>query len=77
MNRISQTLQVLHQREEKALALFLTAGYPTLSATVDLVLAFEKAGADIIELGMPFSDPLADGPVIQQSSERNLPCPLS
>lgn len=68
MNRISDRLQHLRQRKEKALALFLTAGYPTLDATANLVWALEKAGADIIELGMPFSDPLADGPVIQQTS---------
>jgi len=48
--------------------LFITAGYPDLDATVDLILGFEKNGADIIELGMPFSDPLADGPTIQRSS---------
>jgi tryptophan synthase alpha chain len=68
MNRITDKLQLLRQRNEKALALFLTAGYPTRDATVDLVLALERAGADIIELGMPFSDPLADGPVIQRAS---------
>jgi tryptophan synthase alpha chain len=72
MNRITEKLQLLRQRDEKALALFLTAGYPTRNATVDLVLALEKAGADIIELGMPFSDPLADGSVIQQASAISL-----
>jgi tryptophan synthase alpha chain len=56
------------ERNEKVLALFLTAGYPTLDATPKLVLELEQAGADIIEIGMPFSDPIADGPVIQQSS---------
>lgn len=53
---------------EKVMSLFLTAGYPDLDSTVDLVLGFEKNGADIIELGMPFSDPLADGPTIQYAS---------
>jgi tryptophan synthase alpha chain len=48
--------------------LFLTAGFPSIDSTVGLVLELERGGADIIELGMPFSDPLADGPVIQQSS---------
>lgn len=52
----------------KVMALFLTAGYPDLDSTVELILGFEKNGADIIELGMPFSDPLADGPTIQYSS---------
>ena len=50
--------------------LFLTAGYPKLDSTVPLVLKLAQAGADIIELGMPFSDPLADGPVIQASSQQ-------
>ncbi len=68
MNRLEETITVLRGRREKALALFLTAGFPKLSSTVSLVLELEKAGADIIELGMPFSDPLADGPVIQHSS---------
>lgn len=51
-----------------SLALFLTAGYPSLDATRDLVLALEDGGADLVEIGMPFSDPLADGPVIQYAS---------
>ncbi len=50
------------------MSLFITAGYPDLESTVDLILGFEKNGADIIELGMPFSDPLADGPTIQYAS---------
>lgn len=54
--------------DEKIMSLFITAGYPDLDSTVDLVLEFEKNGADIIELGMPFSDPLADGPTIQYAS---------
>lgn len=53
---------------DKVMSLFITAGYPDLESTVDLVLGFEKNGADIIELGMPFSDPLADGPTIQYAS---------
>lgn len=53
---------------DKVMSLFLTAGYPDLESTADLVLGFEKNGADIIELGMPFSDPLADGPTIQFAS---------
>lgn len=50
------------------MSLFLTAGYPDLESTVDLILGFEENGVDLIELGMPFSDPLADGPTIQYSS---------
>jgi tryptophan synthase alpha chain len=68
-NRINERLNLLQLRKEKALACFLTAGFPTINATIPLVLEIEKSGADIIELGMPFSDPLADGPVIQQSSQ--------
>jgi tryptophan synthase alpha chain len=56
------------KKNEKIMSLFLTAGYPDLDSTVDLVLGFEKNGADLIELGMPFSDPLADGPTIQYAS---------
>jgi tryptophan synthase alpha chain len=55
--------------DKRLMSLFITAGYPHPDETVNLVLGFEKSGADIIELGMPFSDPLADGPTIQHSSE--------
>ncbi len=68
-NRISSALQSLKQRKEKALVCFQTAGFPTPGATVPYVLSFVKGGADLIEIGMPFSDPLADGPLIQQSSQ--------
>jgi len=69
MNRITETLHTLSARNEKALVCFLTAGFPTIDATLPLVSEIEKGGADIIELGMPFSDPLAEGPVIQYSSQ--------
>ena len=68
MNRLTAVLSTLRERQKKALALFLTAGYPAADSTPGLVLSLAAAGADIIEIGMPFSDPLADGPVIQQSS---------
>lgn len=68
-NRITKTLDSLKEQKKKALVLFLTAGYPKFDSTVPLVLKLAQAGADIIELGMPFSDPLADGPVIQHSSQ--------
>ena len=68
LNRISQTLDSLAAQNKKGLVCFLTAGFPTIDATVPLVLELEKGGADMVELGMPFSDPLADGPIIQQSS---------
>lgn len=57
-------------KSDKVMSLFITAGYPDLDSTVDLILGFEKNGADLVELGIPFSDPLADGPTIQESSYR-------
>lgn len=59
----------LFQSENKKLIPFITAGYPELDITPDLVLATERAGADMVEIGIPFSDPLADGPVIQEASQ--------
>ena len=69
-NRITTKLAQLREQKEKSLVLFLTAGYPKLESTVPLVLELAQAGADIVELGMPFSDPLADGPIIQASSQQ-------
>ncbi|HET8864871.1 MAG TPA: tryptophan synthase subunit alpha [Gracilimonas sp.] len=68
MNRIQNVFKN-KKEDEKLMSLFITAGYPDLDSTVDLILGFEENGADIIELGMPFSDPLADGPTIQYSSD--------
>ncbi len=59
-------------KHEKVLSCFLTAGYPSREATISLMKAIARGGADLIELGVPFSDPLADGPVIQESSMRAL-----
>ncbi|HUR65147.1 MAG TPA: tryptophan synthase subunit alpha [Chitinophagaceae bacterium] len=64
MSRISNTFQ----NKAKILSLYCTAGYPKLNSTIEMMKALQQHGADIIELGMPYSDPLADGPVIQQSS---------
>ncbi len=66
-NRIQSVFES-RKSDEKLMSLFITAGYPDLESTVELVLDFEKNGADLIELGMPFSDPLADGPTIQYAS---------
>lgn len=72
MSRIRQKFKALGKQGRKALIPFITAGDPNLKETKNLVLALEKAGADIIELGVPFSDPMADGPVIQKADERAL-----
>lgn len=72
MGRIADRFETLRARGEKALIPFLTAGDPDLETTEALVLAMAEAGADIIELGVPFSDPTAEGPTIQRSSARAL-----
>jgi tryptophan synthase alpha chain len=72
MSRIAATFQKLAAARRKALIPFITAGDPDPTATVPLMQALVEAGADIIELGVPFSDPMADGPTIQRSSERAL-----
>ncbi len=68
MNRIDKKFKELGRKGKSAFVAFITAGYPNLKATKRLVLAFEEAGVDIIELGVPFSDPMSDGPVIQEAS---------
>lgn len=70
--RISRRFDELRSRGELGLVAYVTAGDPSLAATERIVLALAAAGADVIELGVPFSDPLADGPVIQRASERAL-----
>ncbi len=72
MSRISATFERLHAQGRTALVPFVTAGDPKPAVTVPLMHAMVEAGADIIELGVPFSDPMADGPVIQRASERAL-----
>jgi tryptophan synthase alpha chain len=72
MNRIDQKFQELKKAKRKAFIAFITAGDPDLKTTEELVFGLEKAGVDIIELGVPFSDPLADGPTIQASYLRAL-----
>ncbi len=68
MNLLKERLMRNRQRGVSSLVLFLTGGYPTLDSTVDLVLGLEDGGADAVEIGMPFSDPMADGAMIQRSS---------
>ena len=71
-NRIEKKFKELKKRKKKAFIAFITAGDPNLGMTEKFVLGFEKAGVHIVELGVPFSDPLADGPTIQASSQRAL-----
>lgn len=70
--RIQERFRGLREAGELGLVAYLTAGDPSLDATLRFVLALGEAGADVIELGVPFSDPLADGPTIQRASERAL-----
>jgi tryptophan synthase alpha chain len=71
-SRIGARFAALRRSGEMGLVAYLTAGDPSLEATEKFVLALAEAGADVIELGVPFSDPVADGPVIQRASERAL-----
>src|ERR1700691_4162724 len=70
--RIAQRFRELADSRELGLVAYITAGDPSLEASAEIVLAAAEAGADVIELGVPFSDPLADGPTIQRASERAL-----
>lgn len=69
MNRLNILFQ---NKKTPLLSIYFTAGYPQLNSTLDIAAAVEKAGADFIEIGFPYSDPLADGPVIQNSSQKAL-----
>ncbi len=68
MNRINQKLK----EDKKILSIYFTAGYPELNDTVSIIQQLENSGVDMIEIGLPFSDPLADGPTIQASSTQAL-----
>ena len=68
MNRINQKLQ----EDKKLLSIYFSAGFPNLNDTVSIIEELEKSGVDMIEIGLPFSDPLADGPTIQDSSTKAL-----
>ncbi|MBN1478717.1 tryptophan synthase subunit alpha [candidate division KSB1 bacterium] len=72
MNRLEKHLREVKLRDEKAAIFFITAGDPSLKETFNIMLHLAENGADCIELGMPFSDPIADGPVIQRSTLRAL-----
>src|SRR3972149_4663213 len=77
MSRLARTSADLPRRGGRALIPYFTAGDPSLAATRQLVLAAAQRGADVVELGVPFSDPLADGPVIQRASQRALAAGVS
>jgi tryptophan synthase alpha chain len=72
MSRLADTFARLRAAGERALVAYVTAGDPSLDATARLLLEMDRRGADVIELGVPFSDPLADGPVIQRAAQRAL-----
>ncbi|MBF0385438.1 MAG: tryptophan synthase subunit alpha [Candidatus Omnitrophica bacterium] len=71
-NRIEKKFFSLREKNKKAFIAFITAGYPSLKLTEEIVYGLEQSGVDLIELGVPFSDPLADGPTIQLSSAKAL-----
>lgn len=74
MNRITQRFSELKAQQKSAFIPFITAGDPSLEQTEAIVLALDAAGADTVELGIPFSDPVGDGPTIQAASQRALEC---
>ena len=72
MGRIEDKFKALKERGQKALVVYLTAGCPDMEATREMIITLDRAGVDIIELGVPFSDPTADGPIIQGASQKAL-----
>ncbi|MDP3789661.1 MAG: tryptophan synthase subunit alpha [Candidatus Omnitrophota bacterium] len=72
MNRINKKFKELKKQNKKAFIVYITGGYPNLTATEKLVPELERSGVDVVEIGIPFSDPIADGPVIQKASEAAL-----
>lgn len=72
MNRIEEKMNLLKEKNEKAFITYMTAGLPDLERTKELVKAQKEAGVDVIEIGIPFSDPVADGPVIQNASYKSI-----
>src|SRR4051795_3559391 len=72
MNRIDERFEALRKQKRKGFIIYIGAGDPDLQATHDLALAFDRLGIDVLELGVPFSDPLADGLVNQLAAQRGL-----
>ncbi len=73
-NRIEQKMQELKMKNEKSFITYMTAGLPDMAGCKELIKAQERAGVDVLELGIPFSDPVADGPVIQEASYQSILC---
>jgi len=69
MGQIENKFKELEQKKKKAFIIYLPFGFPTLKRTRDIILEFQSSGVDLIELGIPFSDPIADGPILQEASE--------
>ncbi len=69
IDRLKNKFEILKKNNKKALGIFLTAGYPNIKTSEDILMSFPSVGVDFIEIGIPFSDPMADGPLIQESSE--------
>lgn len=72
MNRIEEKMNQLKKNRKKAFITYMTAGLPDMEGCKKLIHAQEKAGLDVLELGIPFSDPTADGPVIQEASYQSI-----
>src|SRR5665213_3367170 len=71
-SRLTETFAALRRAQRPGLVTYTTAGDPDIARSADILRALDRAGADVIEVGVPFSDPLADGPVIQRATERAL-----
>ena len=72
MNRLSKTLTDLKENNQKALVAYLVAGDPDINSTIELMKLFVESGVDVIEIGVPFTDPIAEGPIIQKAHDRAL-----
>ena len=70
MNRLTQKLDKLRKENKKALVAYLVAGDPDMDSTLEIMHLFVKSGVDIIEVGVPFTDPIAEGPIIQRAHDR-------
>ena len=72
MNRLTKTLTDLKENNQKALVAYLVAGDPDINSTIELMKLFVESGVDVIEIGVPFTDPIAEGPIIQKAHDRAL-----